>query len=69
MKKNTFWAVYRKGKVITISFTKRNAQEQALTISNHQWTHWSFKKDWQYLVNDGYTVEKSNIKSNIKMLK
>lgn len=60
--KNVFWAVYnKKGKIISISEDKTTAQKEALASSNYRWTYQTFKQDWGYLIEDGYTVEKSAI--------
>ena len=60
--KNVFWVVYnKKVRVVSISKDKRTAQEEALKLSNHRWTDQTFKKDWGYLLSDGYTIEKSAV--------
>lgn len=59
--KNTFWAVYKKGKVISISKDKVTAQVEALRLSQYRWNNQTFRRDWDYLVQDGYSVVKSII--------
>ena len=62
MKKNEFWAVYdKKMRVVSISKNKQITQEEALKLSKHRWTYQTFKRDWGYLVSDGYKVLKSKI--------
>jgi hypothetical protein len=61
--KNQFWVVLnKKGKVVSISQDKATAQEEALNKNGHRWTYQTFKKDWGYLLLDGYKVLKSEIK-------
>ena len=61
--KNIFWAVYnKKGKVVSISANKIQAQVEALRLSNHRWTNQTFKEDWGFLAKEGYKVLKSEIK-------
>ena len=58
--KNIFWVVYnKKGKVIAISKNKSTTQEEALRLSKHRFTEQTFTRDWGYLVEEGYTIEKS----------
>lgn len=60
--KNVFWFVYdKKWRVISISKDKQTAQEEALKQSNYRWTIQTFKKDWNYLKNDGCKILKSRI--------
>jgi hypothetical protein len=52
--KNNFWAVYKKGHIVSLSRDKTKAKVEALRLSNHRWTNQNFKEDWGFLVKEGY---------------
>lgn len=61
-KNQTVWAIYnKKGNLVVLSKSRREAQEQALKSSKYRWTFQTFKKDWGYLVEDGYKLAKSEV--------
>ena len=58
LKRNEFWGGFnKKGVLITISKSRRTVQENMLT-TKIRWTYQTFRKDWQYMIDDGFKIKK-----------
>jgi hypothetical protein len=64
---NIIWVVYnKKGKVVSFSKDQKTAKIEALRKSKYRWTYQTIRKDWGYLVDDGYKLIRSTLVYNIK---
>lgn len=59
--KNIYWTVYRNSEVISVAKTEGAAKVKAIDLYIPRATYSSFDKDWDRLLENGFTIKRSII--------